>query len=615
MSAAPSPPPRRASLLVLLLLSPIWMPPFLLLQAVRLCADGLIQLYEERTGRVASAALSWRLLLGVPALVLFPLLVGLRALLAVILGLGSSAVRLLRPGWLWGLGGLLVGGLLWGAGQRGWISWPDWIPVSAALLCMLSSLLARLGRGGGWALAPRFLLGLIGMATLLVWLPVAIAVWIVRWVIWRLLVPEFARGTGLRPGPSDERLVTFVGLRYLFSRRESALHSATNYYAAGGIALGVCALIVVLAVMSGFDREIRERIVGTNAHVILLRYGSEGLAAPDSLAEAVAGHAEVTAVSPFVFGKAMLSAGTSAEGAMIKGIDWERSRATTAVAQYVQGMTDPSELERSAERPPGIVVGAHIAANLGLYTGDEVVLISPAETRRTPLGFVPRMRRFRLAGLFESGMYDFDANMAYVALDEAQSFFGLADRVTGLEVRLRDMNRAPQVARALVDSLGGFPYRANNWIDLNANLFAWMRTEKRAMFVILTMIILVAGFNIASSLVMLVTEKRREIGILKSMGTSAMGILRIFVLEGWVIALAGTALGSLVGLGLCGILERYRIIRLPEDIYFIDTLPVRVEAGDVWLIVVSVLGIAALATLYPAWRAARLDPVDAIRSE
>jgi lipoprotein-releasing system permease protein len=213
-------------------------------------------------------------------------------------------------------------------------------------------------------------------------------------------------------------------------------------------------------------------------------------------------------------------------------------------------------------------------------------------------------------------MYEYDASMAFIDIGEARSFFGLGeDRVTGLEVRIRDMNRAPQVGDELVALLGGFPLRANNWIELNANLFAWMRAEKRAMFVILIMIILVAGFSIASTLIMLVTEKRREIGILMSMGATRAGILRIFVLEGWVIALAGTAFGTGLGLGLCHLLERYKFIRLPADIYFIDTLPVRVEWGDIALIIASVLAIAALSTLYPAWKAARLDPVEAIRAE
>jgi lipoprotein-releasing system permease protein len=323
----------------------------------------------------------------------------------------------------------------------------------------------------------------------------------------------------------------------------------------------------------------------------------------------------VEAVAPFVYSKAMLSAGTAAEGAIVKGIVWDRSSRVTEIGRYAgRDGRDPG-LGADADGRPGIVLGKHIATNLGVVPGDEVILISPAEAHRTPMGFVPRMRRFVVRGLFDSGMYEFDASLALIDLPEAQSFFGLGDRVTGLEVRVRDMDRAPEIGGALAQLLGGFPYHANNWIQLNENLFAWMRTEKRAMFVILIMIILVAGFNIASSLVMLVTEKRREIGILKSMGATPIGILRIFVLEGWVMALAGTALGTAAGLALCHVLERYKLIRLPKDIYFIDTLPVRVEWGDIWVIVVSVLGIAALSTLYPAWRAARLDPVEAIRSE
>ena len=564
---APATQDRRTGIL-LLLAFPIWGAPFLLIQAMRLCADGLIQLVEDARGRPLRIRRTMRWVLGVIGLPLFPLLVGLRGLGGVLIGLGRRALPL-----------------------------------------------AALRRRTAAARAAALLAGLVAGVLTPIWLPVAILVWLIRYVLWSLLVPEFRRSLLRRGQRGDERLVTFVGLRYLFATRESALHSATSYYAAAGIALGVCALIVVLSVMSGFDQEVKSRIVGTNAHVIVLRVGGTGIAHADSLAARLATHPEAVAVAPFVYSKAMLSAGTAAEGAVVKGVLWDRETQVTALARYAGRNGEDPGLAAEPGGPPGIVLGKHIATNLGVAAGDEVILISPAEAHRTPLGFVPRMRRFVVRGLFDSGMYEFDASMAFIDLREAQSFFGLKDRVTGLEVSIRDMDRAPEVGRQLTDLLGGFPYHANNWIELNQNLFAWMRTEKRAMFVILIMIILVAGFNIASSLVMLVTEKRREIGILKSMGATAMGILRIFVLEGWVMALAGTALGTAGGLGLCHVLERYKIIRLPEDIYFIDTLPVHVEWGDIWVIVVSVLGIAALSTLYPAWRAARLDPVEAIRSE
>lgn len=551
---------RRGRRILLVLVAPLWMPIFLLAQAIALCGEGLLLLFGRHG---APRGLRW--FVGIPGLIFFPALVGLRAIANLLQGLGERVLR-----------------------RRG-----------------------RPRPGAGASLA----MGLPVALLTPVWLPVALLVWLVRWVIWSLLIPEFERSLGARHDAGSSRLVTFIGLRYLFGRRETALHSATSHFAAAGIALGVAALIVVLSVMSGFNTEVKTRIVGTHAHVILLRYGTEGVVYSDSLAALLAGHPEVVAVSPFVYNKAMLSAGDAAEGAVVKGIVWDEEVGVTALAKYVKTDRARPQLARGEDQIPGIVLGKHIAENLGLLEGDELLLVSPAESRRTPLGFVPRMRRFRLEGIFDSGMYDFDASMAFIDLAEGQSFFGLGERITGYEIRIRDMDRAPELADELVALVGGFPYRANNWIDLNQNLFSWMKTEKRVMFIILIMIILVAGFNIASSLVMLVTEKRKEVGILKSMGIPSISILRIFVLEGWVMAFSGTAAGTVVGLLLCHLLERYRFIALPEDVYFIDTLPVRVEWGDVWVIVASVLLIAALSTVYPAWRAARVDPIEAIRSE
>ena len=367
--------------------------------------------------------------------------------------------------------------------------------------------------------------------------------------------------------------------------------------------------------MSGFDREVKSRIVGTNAHVILLRFGTGGLANADSLALEVAKHPEVIATAPFVYGTAMLTAGDAAEGAVVEGILWEKSNQTTSLDRYIRDFAGETPLAPGPSGLPGIVLGRHIAENMGLIPGDEMLVVSPAGARRTPVGFIPRMRKFVVNGIFDSGMYDFDATMSFVAIEEAQSFFGLGERVTGIEIKIEDKYAAQRVADEIVEQLGGFPLRANNWIDLNANLFQWMRTEKQMMFIILTMIILVAGFNIASSLIMLVMEKRREIGILKSMGACPMSILRIFVLEGWVMAFSGTALGATAGLALCYVIKNYRLIRLPEGLYFIDTLPINVEISDVSAIVGSVLTISILSTLYPAWKASRLDAIEAIHSE
>jgi len=242
-------------------------------------------------------------------------------------------------------------------------------------------------------------------------------------------------------------------------------------------------------------------------------------------------------------------------------------------------------------------------------------LVSPKGTAPTPLGFIPKVRTFVLSGVFRSGMWEYDAGMAFIDLEQAQQFFDLGNRVTALEIRVRDMYKAPEVAEEVLAVAGGFPYRTNDWMALNANLFSWMETEKEVMFIILALIILVAAFNIASSQIMLVKVKRREIGVLKAMGATQGGIRRLFVIEGVAVGAVGMALGTLAGLLLCWLLDRYKFIKLPGDVYFIDTLPVRLEGMDVLAIELAVLLLSALATFLPAWWASRFDPVEAIRHE
>ncbi len=608
----------------------LWGPLYLLFQAVVLCGDGLMQMVTG-SDRFANRLLGRLVcfLLGLPGLILFPLAVGIRGIgglnIAVGQGIRSTAragiVNLFRVR----LYVVAVGFITTFFSCRLWPYLPEMLPGSLdpLILAITCGLLLGLLWSLFWALVSvlpdrplfLFLYGALVSLLLPLWLPAGIVFWFLPWLIWQLLVPEFARVLKLSGGTRETRFVRFISLRYLFGRRETILHSATSYFAAGGIALGVCALIVVLAVMSGFNQEVTNRIVGTNAHVILLRFGGNGLANPDSLITEVKKHPEVISASPFVYGKAMLSAGETAEGVVVQGIAWNKTLATTSMGQYVRDYSGKSPLAPTGNGHPSIVLGVHIADNLGLLPGQELLLVSPSESRRTPMGFVPRMRRFLVNGIFDSGMYDYDATMSYISLEEAQSFFDLGDRVTGIEINITDMDAAPRVADEIVEMMGGFPLRANNWIDLNANLFRWVRYEKRVMFIILTMIILVAGFNIASSLIMMVMEKRREIGILKSMGASPMGILRIFVLEGWIMTFSGTAMGAIFGLALCYILKNYQLIALPEGLYFIDTLPINVEITDVVTIVGSVLVISILSTLYPAWKASQMDAIDAIHSD
>lgn len=404
-----------------------------------------------------------------------------------------------------------------------------------------------------------------------------------------------------------------VARRYLRSRGEPRILSLVTAIAVGGVVVGVAALIIVLAVMSGFEREVKSRITGTNAHLILLKYDDEPVMPDRPLMEAIRGTPHVVAAAPFLFGKGMVLTGRETEGIVLKGIDPDQERAVTDIL----AATTPAGWESLlvSGETPGILLGRELALRLGVTAGDRVTLASFESARLSALGLTPRLRKYHVAGVFESGLYEFDSTLGLVSLDAARDLFGVAEGVTGIAIRLDDMYRAPDVGRRLARRLGSPPYRTNDWIELNRNLFSWMATEKQVMFVILTLIVLVAAFNIASTLIMRVLEKTREIGVLKAIGADRRGIMGIFVVEGMSIGILGTVVGLLLGLGTSVALDRWYPIDLPGDVYFIDTLPVRVEALDVVLVTLAAVAVSFIATLYPSWHASRLDPVEAIRYE
>lgn len=407
----------------------------------------------------------------------------------------------------------------------------------------------------------------------------------------------------------------WIAGRHLVPKRGRAFLSLITWISVLGVAVGTLALIVILAVMNGFEKEVKTRIVGTNAHVLVLGFGMNGLAHADSLLAVIRSSPEVEAAAPFIYGKALVSARGGSDGIVVKGVDLAQEAGVTDVPKYVQNLDGPVSLEAKGDGLPGIVLGANVADNLRVAIGERVQLLTPHLGPVSPLGYVPRVRNYVVAGIFKSGMYEYDSSLSFIALSEAQAFYGLGPRISGVEVRVKDMYRAPQVAANVLASLGGFPYRTTDWIEMNENLFRWMQTEKRVMFVILGLIVLVAAFNITSTLIMLVMEKKREIGILRSMGATTREVASIFVMEGAVIGGTGLALGASGGLLLCYLLEKYKFIRLPGDVYFIDTLPVRVEWLDVTWVLSAVLAIALLSTIYPAVQAARQDPLEAIRHD
>lgn len=428
-------------------------------------------------------------------------------------------------------------------------------------------------------------------------------------------VPRKGAEISVRPAMSYEIM---IGLRYLKSKRRGAVVSLITLISSCGVALGVMALIVVLSVMSGFERDLRNKILGTTAHVVLLQFGGEGLGQADAILPRVGRVPHVTGAAPFTLHQVMLSTRHGVRGAVLRGVDPRREGAVTDLARNMkQGSLEA--LDRTDE---GIILGKSLAAALGVGVGDLVTIVSPVGGGVTPLGMAPRVKQFTVVGLFEAGMYEYDAGLAYIAIRDAQTFFRMGTSVTGIEIRLDDIYEAPRVARRLQEELG-FPFYTQSWMEMNKNLFSALKLEKTVMFVILVMIVLVAAFGIISTLTMVVMEKTREIAILKSMGATAGGIMRIFMVDGIVIGAAGTLLGLLGGLvvtsnldGIVGFVERtFGINAFPGDVYFLDKLPHQINAPDVIAVAVVSLVISFLATVYPSWQASRLNPLEALRYE
>jgi len=403
----------------------------------------------------------------------------------------------------------------------------------------------------------------------------------------------------------------FIGLRYLRARGRRTSLSLFVWIGIGGVFLGVSALIVVLAVMTGFQDGIKDKIIAANPHILVIEAGSRGVADWRGLADRVRPVEGVRAATPFVLQQALFTApGGGATGGLLRGGDLDSPEVREALAGQLK-MGDLASMIRTDE--PALLLGRELARNLGALPGDYVTVISP-QGAMTAVGLVPKMRRFRVAGLFELGMYEYDSSLAYTGLPAAQEFAGLGERVTGIEVKLADPFEAKAVGRRIAAASGG-SYWIRDWMEMNRNLFAALQLEKLALFVIVTIIVLVAGFAIIGHLVLLVAEKRKEIGILKAMGATGPSIASIFLAAGMVIGVVGTAAGSCFGLLLIWVQNTYRIIRLAGDVYQISYLPMKLTGTDFALVVGAALAISFLATLSPARRAAGLDPVDVLRYE
>ena len=403
----------------------------------------------------------------------------------------------------------------------------------------------------------------------------------------------------------------FVALRYLFSRRKQTFIYIISLMSILGVALGVGALVVVLGVYNGLTTDMRDKILGANAHAIVMSYLPSAFENDDGLLDRIRSVKGVTGATPFIYTEVMLSAGNGVKGVVLRGIDPESG---PHVLSMLRQMRTGSAAALQREGTPGLIIGEELAKRLGLVEGSRVNLLSPSG-QKTASGYAPRIRPFEVVGIFKTGMFEYDSSLAFVSLAAARDVLGLPDKyLSGVELTVDDLFKADQTSARVATELGS-PFYVRSWMEMNANLFAALKLEKIGMFILLTMVVLIGSFSIVTTLVMLVMEKTRDIAIMMSMGATRAMIRRIFMLQGSIIGVIGTLLGYALGLSLGWLLKRYQFIKLPENVYTLDHLPISITPTDVIIVGVSAMLLCFLATLYPARQAARLEPAEALRYE
>jgi ABC-type lipoprotein release transport system permease subunit len=458
------------------------------------------------------------------------------------------------------------------------------------------------------------------------------------------------------------RYESAVAIRYLKANRRDLFVSVVTVIAVLGVCLGVMALIVVLSVMSGFEDDLKRKILGAHAHIVLEKHGDDFLEYAD-VEEKVSKVSGVATAAAFVLGDAMVSSDVGLSGTLVKGIDPRNKSGTADLRSNMEkgaldnllkpclipgasarmsssgtsltltGSSAPAHIDGSQVKAappidvaeprltdpdrrclPGIVIGRELSKTLRAYVGDVVKLVSPVSEEIGPTGPHPKLRRFRIAGIFFSGMYEYDAKFTYVDLEEAQRFFGMRGKATGIEVKVSDVDETSRIAEEMKRRVGGHPYTVKDWRQMNKELFSALLLEKLAMFIILTFIILVASFLIVATLVMIVLEKGKEIAIMKSLGASNASVMKIFVVQGLIVGVGGALLGLLGGISICLLIEKFGV-KLDQRIFYIERLPVVMDWSEIAAIAIAAVMISYLATIYPAMTAAKLRPVDGLRDD
>jgi lipoprotein-releasing system permease protein len=390
------------------------------------------------------------------------------------------------------------------------------------------------------------------------------------------------------------------------SRRRN-FFSASSLITVGGIFIGVFAIIVILSVMNGFHHELKTRILGLTPHIVVVRYDYQPIEVSDSVLEKIRHSKYVASAEPFIYTKTVIRKERLSDGIVLRGIFEKAGREIINLEKdIIHGKLDLKDGK--------IILGIDLARSIGAHVGDTVTLIAPFTAERTTFGYIPKFKKVMISAIFDAGMYDYNTSLAYSGLKDLQEFLGLGSFVSGIEIKLKDINKTDDAIRQLKENFS-YPYRILDWMSMNRNIFTALRLEKVVTFIVLILIILVAAFGISGLLATMVIRKTKEIGILTAMGATRKSIIKIFIFTGSLMGIIGTFGGASLGIAVSHLLNKYRIVNLPGDVFFIKNLPVVVSLTDTILVVGSALLISLLATFYPAYKASQLTPVEAIRNE